>query len=382
MIVEIADRLKDVQPYYFVKKLEEIRQMTKEGKDVINFGIGSPDLPPSKEVLDKLYEVSTLSNSHGYQPYAGIPELREGIAQFYKQTYNIDLNAAEVLPLMGSKEGVLHTTLAFVNPGDTVLVPNPGYPTYTSLSKLLGVNIQYYNLKEENNWYPDFDELDGIDYSKVKMLWVNYPHMPTGTPARIDVFEKLIALAKKHKFLICHDNPYSLVLNQEAPTSILAVEGAKDVALELNSFSKSHNMAGWRIGMIVGAEEYIKTVLRVKSNIDSGMFLGIQHAAVEALKMDEIWHAERNDTYKKRRYWVWQILDKLGFDYSKDQEGMFVWAKPKDKNMDIPAFIDEMLQKYHLFFTPGSIFGSNGDGFIRLSLCVKEEKIKQAYDRL
>ena len=382
MIVELADRLKDVKPYYFVKKLDEIRQMVKEGKDVISFGIGSPDLPPDTSVVSKLNNVAQQSNVHGYQPYAGVPELREGIAHFYAKTYNVTLNATtEILPLMGSKEGVLHTTLSFVNPGDSVLVPNPGYPTYTSLSKLLGAKVKFYNLKEEKDWYPDFEELEQEDFTDVKMLWVNYPHMPTGTPAKKEVFERLVKLAKEKQFLIVHDNPYSLVLNNEKPVSIFSVEGAKDVAIELNSFSKSHNMAGWRVGMVVGREDYIKTILRVKSNIDSGMFLGIQQAAIEALNLDENWHRERNEVYAKRREVVWQILDKLGFSYSKTQEGMFVWAKPKDASLEIEKFIDDLLAQYHIFFTPGFIFGSNGNGFVRLSLCVEEDRMKQALAR-
>lgn len=383
MIVELADRLKDVKPYYFVKKLDEIRHMLKEGKDVISFGIGSPDLPPAEAAVNKLNEVSYRSSSHGYQPYAGVPELREGIAHFYHKTYGVDLDpTSQILPLMGSKEGILHATLAFVNPGDKVLVPNPGYPTYTSLSKLLGANVEYYDLKEEHGWYPDFDELYHRDFTGVKMLWINYPHMPTGTPAKREVFEKLVKLAHEKKFIICHDNPYSLVLNKQKPLSILDIEGAKDVAIEFNSFSKSHNMAGWRVGMIVGRQDYISSILTVKSNIDSGIFLGIQQAAIEALKVGEDWHAERNETYTKRREVAWQVLDKLGFTYSKEQEGMFVWAKPKDPMLNIEQFIDEMLQKYYIFFTPGFIFGSNGNGYIRLSLCVHEERMKEALARL
>lgn len=383
MIVELADRLKDVKPYYFVKKLDEIRHMLKEGKDVISFGIGSPDLPPAETAINKLNEISYRSNSHGYQPYAGVPELREGIADFYHRTYGVELDAtSQILPLMGSKEGILHATLAFVNPGDKVLVPNPGYPTYTSLSKLLGAKVEYYDLKEDHGWYPDFDELYHRDFTGVKMLWINYPHMPTGTPAKREVFEKLVKLAHEKKFIICHDNPYSLVLNKQKPLSILDIEGAKDVAIEFNSFSKSHNMAGWRVGMIVGRQDYISSILTVKSNIDSGMFLGIQQAAIEALKVGEDWHAERNETYAKRREVVWQILDKLGFSYSKEQEGMFVWSKPKDPMLNIEQFIDDMLAKHYIFFTPGFIFGSNGNGYIRLSLCVHEERMKEALGRL
>lgn len=268
MIIELADRLQGVKPYYFVQKLEQVRQMLAEGKDVINFGIGSPDLAPSDAAKDAAIAQTQSDLNHGYQAYAGIPELRQAMADFYSSTYGVKLNPAkEVLPLMGSKEGILHLLLAFANPGDKVLVPNPGYPTYTSLAKLLGVQIEYYDLKEENGWYPDFEEMAKKDLSRVKLLWMNYPHMPTGTPAKKEIFEQAVAFAKKHKVLICHDNPYSLVLNQKAPTSILSLEGAKEVAVELNSLSKSHNMAGWRVGMIVGEAEYISNVLRVKSNI-------------------------------------------------------------------------------------------------------------------
>ncbi len=385
MIISLADRLQGIKPYYFVKKLEQIRQYNQEGKNVINFGIGSPDLPPSQKTVDALVQTALSPSSHGYQPYRGIEELRIGIADWYKNVYDVDLNpATEVLPLMGSKEGILHLTLAFVNHGEEVLVPNPGYPTYTSLSTLLGANVRYYNLKEQNNWYPDLEALEQQDLSKVKIMWINYPHMPTGTPARRDVFEQLVDFAKRHKILLCHDNPYSLVLNHQKPMSILSIEGAEEIAVEFNSFSKSHNMAGWRVGMLLGNEEILSAALRVKSNIDSGMFLGTQRAAVEALAEEEVWHQERNEVYRERREWIWKILDLLGFEYSTKQEGMFVWAKPKAESgiTDIPTFVDEILEKHYVFFTPGFIFGSNGQGYLRLSLCVSVERAKEAYDRL
>lgn len=384
MIISIADRLKDVKAYYFVKKLEEIRQMISEGKDVISFAIGSPDLEPSPETVQALVSTANESASHGYQPYKGTPALREALSSWYQRTYNVDLNPnSEILPLMGSKEGILHVTLAFVNDGDEILVPNPGYPTYSGLSKLLGARIKTYDLKEDNNWYPDFEEIEKQDLSKVKILWLNYPHMPSGTPASKEVFENAIAFAKRNNILICHDNPYSLVLNQDQPMSILSVPGARDVALEFNSFSKSHNMAGWRLGMLMGAEEYITTALRVKSNIDSGMFLGIQNAAVEAVNNSDQWHEDRNAIYGERRELVFKILDKLNFDYDRNQVGMFVWAKPKADTgiTDVPTFIDNILQEYNVFFTPGMIFGSNGEGYLRVSLCVPIERIQQAYDR-
>lgn len=385
MIVELADRLKGVKPYYFVKKLEQVRQMISEGKDVINFGIGSPDLAPSDAAKEASIKQTKSDANHGYQAYAGIPELRQSMSDFYKNTYGVELNASnEVLPLMGSKEGILHLLLAFVNPGDSVLVPNPGYPTYTSLSRLLGADIQYYDLKEENNWYPDFEELEKKDLSKVKIMWMNYPHMPTGTPARLDVFEKAVAFAKRNNILLCHDNPYSLVLNQNKPTSILSIDGAKEVCVELNSLSKSHNMAGWRVGMLCGASEYVSTALRVKSNIDSGMYRGLQEAAIAALGETDEWHAIRNEEYQARKTLIYQVLDKLDCSYTTDQEGLFVWAKPNDPKVlaDIPAFIDKVLEEKHIFMTPGSIFGSNGEGFLRLSLCVNQENIKKALDRL
>ncbi len=385
MIISAADRLTGVKAYYFAQKLEDIRGMIAEGKDVINFGIGSPDLPPDESVIQELSDSAKGHSNHGYQAYKGIPELREEMANWYKSTYNVQLDAKDnILPMMGSKEGILHVTLAFVNPGDEVLVPNPGYPTYTSLTRLLGGKTCYYDLKESNNWYPDFDEIEKQDLSKVKIMWLNYPHMPTGAPARKDVFEQYIAFAKKHKILLCHDNPYSLVLNKQRPISILSLKGADEVAIEFNSFSKSHNMAGWRVGMFLGKKEYVDLALRVKSNIDSGMFKGIQEASIKALQLDNAWHQERNAIYAIRREWCYKILDLLGFEYNTSQEGLFVWAKPKADNaiQDIPAFIDKILAERHVFFTPGMIFGSNGEGFIRLSLCVPEDRMKKAYDRL
>jgi LL-diaminopimelate aminotransferase len=385
MIIELADRLKGVKPYYFVQKLEQVRQMMAEGKDVINFGIGSPDLAPSKEAKQAAIAQTQSDLNHGYQAYAGIPELRKAMANFYQNTYQVSLDpSTEILPLMGSKEGILHLLLAFANPGDQILVPNPGYPTYSSLAKLLGIEIVYYNLSEKNNWYPDFEEITKMDLSKVKLLWMNYPHMPTGTPAKKEVFEQAVAFAQKNKVLICHDNPYSLVLNQQQPLSILSVKGATEVAVELNSLSKSHNMAGWRVGMIVGGKDYLSNILRVKSNIDSGMYRGLQDAAIAALSADALWHNERNEIYAERKSLIYKVLDKLDCDYTKDQEGLFVWAKPRNEavKQDIPAFIDKILEEKHIFITPGMIFGSNGEGYIRLSLCVPKEKIEIALKRL
>jgi aspartate/methionine/tyrosine aminotransferase len=385
MIIQKAQRLDQVKEYYFVKKLEEIAKLNKEGKNVINFGIGSPDLAPSKESIDAITEISNRPNTHGYQPYRGIPEFREKIAQWYKSTYNVSLDPVkEVLPLMGSKEGILHLYMAFLNPGDEVLVPNPGYPTYSSLANLVGAKIRYYDLKEETGWYPDINHLRSEDLSKVKIMWLNYPHMPTGTEVKREVLESLIAFAQDKKILLCYDNPYSLVLNKKPPLSILSIEGAKDVAVEVNSLSKSHNMAGWRVGMMLGREDYLTAALTVKSNIDSGMFLGIQHAAMKALENNEDWHKKRNEIYNERREWIYKILDLLKFEYTKDQVGLFVWAKPKDPTAipDIAAFVDEVLYKTYVFFTPGEIFGSNGKKFLRVSLCVSVEKIKEAYERI
>lgn len=382
MIILPADRLQGVKAYYFVQKLEQIREMKAEGKDVINFGIGSPDLMPEEKVVDALVDTARAEGNHGYQPYKCIPELREGISNWYDATYGVQLNpATEVLPLMGSKEGILHVTLAFVNPGDEVLVPNPGYPTYTSLTKLLGGSVRYYDLKDENGWYPDFEALEKEDLSKVKIMWLNYPHMPTGTKAKKEVFQQYVDFAKRKGILLCHDNPYSLVLNSESPQSIFNVDGAKEVAIEFNSLSKSHNMAGWRIGMLSGSKEYVDLALRVKSNIDSGMFLGLQNAAVAALDLDDNWHLERNEVYASRRKVVWAILDKLDCTYDKSQEGMFVWAKVPG-GTDVESLIDSTLKEKNVFFTPGFIFGSNGEGYIRFSLCVKEEDARRALERL
>lgn len=385
MIIQKADRLNTIKEYYFVRKLEEIARLNKEGKNVINFGIGSPDLAPSPETIQSLITTASRQEGHGYQPYRGIPELREKIASWYKRTYQVSLDPAkEILPLMGSKEGILHLSMAFLNPGDEALVPNPGYPTYTSLTTLIGAKVRYYDLKESTGWYPDFQALRNEDLSKVKLMWLNYPHMPTGAEVKTEVLENLVAFAKEKKILLCYDNPYSLVLNKKAPLSLLQIEGAKDVCVELNSLSKSHNMAGWRIGMMLGKEEYLNAALTVKSNIDSGMFQGLQQAAIKALENSDEWHNERNKIYSERREWAYKILDLLGFEYSTDQVGMFLWAKPKDSSTisDIPSYVDKILQSVFIFFTPGEIFGTNGKGYLRVSLCVSLEKIKEAYQRL
>lgn len=385
MIIQKAERLNSIKEYYFVRKLEEIARLNKEGKNVINFGIGSPDMAPSPETIEALVAAAGRSEGHGYQPYRGIPELREKIAAWYKRTYSVELDPSkEILPLMGSKEGILHLGMAFLNPGDEALVPNPGYPTYTSLTTLIGARVRYYDLKESNGWYPDLEALKNEDLSKVKLMWLNYPHMPTGTEVKREVLEKLVAFAIEKKILLCYDNPYSLVLNKKAPLSLLSIDGAKDVSVELNSLSKSHNMAGWRIGMMLGKEDYLNAALTVKSNIDSGMFLGLQQAALKALDNSDQWHEERNKVYGERREWAYKILDLFGFEYSREQVGMFLWAKPKKGSniTDIPAFVDKILHSAYVFFTPGEIFGSNGQGYLRVSLCVSQEKIVEAYKRL
>jgi len=340
-------------------------------------------LAPCQAPTNAAITPTKSSQNPGCQAYDGIPEFRDSIVKFYKEFYGIDLNNDEVLPLMGSKEGVLHLTLAFVNPGDTVMIPNPGYPTYSSLTRLLGADVRPYDLSEASGWYPDFEKMADSDLSNVKMLWLNYPHMPTGTPASMKVFDEAIKFANNHNLLICHDNPYSLVLNNDKPISIFAADGAKDVAVELNSLSKSHNMAGWRVGMLVGAQDYVKTALRVKSNIDSGMYRGIQNAAIAALADSQDWHDLRNEEYRERKQLVYQLLDKLDCSYSTNQEGMFVWAKPNKEEVinDIPAFIDQTLEEKYIFITPGNIFGSNGEGYIRISLCVNSENIKKALSR-
>ena len=376
-----ANRLKDVKEYYFSTKLREVAALRNAGKPIINLAIGSPDLNPPLSVVEAIKSAMELPTAHQYQSYQGIPELREGIANFYKTNYRVSLNPAnEILPLMGSKEGIMHISMAFLNAGDQVLMPNPGYPTYESVTRLLEAEPVFYNLRQETNWLPNFAEMEKQDLTKVKIMWVNYPHMPTGAVASKADFEQLIAFGKKHHILIANDNPYSFVLNDH-PISILEVEGAKEVAIELNSLSKTFNMAGWRVGMVVGDAEIIKTILEVKSNMDSGMFFGIQKGAVEALKLSEDWFVQQNETYKKRQAAVREIFDALGCTYNKNYGGLFVWAKlPEGKNAT--AFTDKLLYENDVFITPGNIFGSNGEGYIRASLCVSETVMKEVLNRL
>ncbi len=378
-----ATRLESVQEYYFSRKLKEIAHMNAEGKNVISLGIGSPDMPPSEATIKTLCEHAHRPDAHGYQPYVGIPELRQAFADFYKKWYGVELNPTnEIQPLIGSKEGILHITLAFVNPGEQVLVPNPGYPTYTSLSTLLGAEVIPYDLTEENGWLPDFDALEQLDLSKVKLMWTNYPHMPTGTNATLELYQKLVDFGKKHHIIIVNDNPYSFILNKK-PLSILQIEGAKDCCIELNSMSKSHNMPGWRIGMVASNATFIEWILKVKSNIDSGMFRPMQLAAATALHNDESWHEEMNfNLYEKRRHLAEQILETLQCTYNKSQVGLFVWGRIPDHYKQVEDLTEAVLHKAHVFITPGFIFGSNGARYIRISLCCNEQKLAEALDRI
>lgn len=382
MIIKAAERLADVKEYYFSKKLQEIRELNAQGKDIINLGIGSPDLAPSEQSIEALVSTALKTNTHGYQSYTGIPELREAFSNWMKRNYNTSFNPAnEILPLMGSKEGIMHISMAFLNPRDKVLVPNPGYPTYTSVSNLLDADIEYYDLDENNGWNVDIESLQEKDFSKVKILWLNYPHMPTGAQADSQVLEDLIKLAKEKGFLIVNDNPYSLILNP-TPASIFNIEGAKDVCIELNSLSKSHNMAGWRIGWLTGSKDYINTVLRVKSNMDSGMFLGLQQAAIQALNNTKDWHEKQNEVYAKRKALVFELFDHLKLSYDTESVGMFVWAKVPSKLKSVEVLIDDILYKANVFLTPGFIFGSNGERYVRASLCANEDQIKKAIQRI
>jgi aspartate/methionine/tyrosine aminotransferase len=378
-----ADRLSLVQEYYFSRKLKEVAQMNAEGKDIISLAIGSPDMPPSSQTIEKLCEVAHQPNAHGYQPTQGTPELRQAMADFYKRWYNVDLDAkSEVLPLIGSKEGILHTTLAFVNPGDEVLVPNPGYPTYTSLSKILGAKIVNYDLREDNGWQPDFDELEKKDLSRVKLMWTNYPNMPTGGRAQMKTYERLVKFAQEHGIVVVNDNPYSFILSEEH-LSILQVPGAKDCCIEFNSMSKSHNMPGWRVGLCASNAQFIQWILKVQSNIESGTFRGIQLAAAEAYNNDEAWHREFNiDLYRRRRQYAEQIMDVLGCTYDPQQVGMFLWGRIPDSIQNVEDLTERVLHEARVFITPGFIFGSNGNRYIRISLCAKEEKIQQALQRI
>ena len=379
-----ARRVTQVSEYYFSRKLKEVAQMNAEGKDIISLAIGSPDMPPSEATIQRLCQVARQDNAHGYQPTMGIPELRRAMASFYKRWYGVDLDPdSEIQPLIGSKEGILHITLALVNVGDKVLVPNPGYPTYTSLSTLLGAKVRYYDLKPENGWQPDFEAIERMDLSRVKLLWTNYPHMPTGAPARRHTYEQLVGLARRHGLVVVNDNPYSFILNKGEKLSILQVPGAKDCCIELNSMSKSHNMPGWRVGMLATNATFVGWILKVKSNIDSGTFRAMQLAAAEAYANDDQWHAQANvATYARRRKLAEQIMDALGCVYDQDQVGMFLWGRIPETYADVEQLTERVLHEARVFITPGFIFGSGGSRYVRISLCAKDEKMEEALERI
>lgn len=381
--IKPAERLSCVNEYYFSTKGKEVARMNAEGKNVISLAIGSPDMPPSAKTIQTLCEQAQRDDVHGYQPTVGIPELREAMADFYKRWYNVDLDPkSEIQPLIGSKEGILHVTLAFVNPGDQVLVPNPGYPTYTSLNRILGSEIINYDLKPENNWQPDFEALEAMDLSRVKIMWTNYPNMPTGANAQMETYEKLVDFARRKNIIVVNDNPYSFILNRK-PMSLLQVPGAKECCIEFNSMSKSHNMPGWRVGMLATNAEFVKWILKVKSNIDSGTFRPMQLAAAEAYRNERSWHEEANyETYRRRRNLAEQIMTALECSFDPNQVGMFLWGRIPDHYADVEELTEKVLQEAHVFITPGFIFGSNGKRYIRISLCAKEEKIAEALERI
>ena len=376
-----ANRLHTVEEYYFSKKLKEVNAMKAAGASIINLGIGSPDLAPPKSVISAITNSLKDASAHKYQSYQGLPELRSAMADFYQTHYNVSLNPEnEVLPLIGSKEGIMHISMAYLNEGDAVLIPNPGYPTYTSVTKLVGADPIFYDLKSNSNWQPDLIALETMDLSKVKLMWVNYPHMPTGTLGDHTILKSLVTFAKKHSILLINDNPYSFILN-ENPSSIFNIEGTKEVCLELNSLSKTFNMAGWRVGMLTGSAEHLQNVIKVKSNMDSGMFYGIQKGAIEALNSSKNWFKDLNKIYSERRALVWELATALNCTFETETSGMFVWAKlPSDLKSE--TFIDTLLQKHHIFIAPGTIFGSNGEGYIRFSLCAPKESIQSAINRV
>lgn len=383
MIVSLADRLKKVEEYYFSKKIEQIAKMRAAGIEVINLGIGSPDLTPPEEVLKTVSESILNSPIHGYSTYRSSIELRQGLSDWLLKTYSIKVKAeSEVLPLLGSKEGILYLSMALLNPGDTVLIPNPGYPAYASVANLLGAKIKYYDLTEENDWLPNLADLEKEDLSKVKLMWINYPHMPSGKACDKNFFKEIVSFAKKKEIFVCNDNPYGLILNAEAPISIIEADPEMNVCAELNSLSKSFNMAGWRIGVFIGSSEIVNAVISVKSNVDSGMFMAIQKGAIEALTVEPSWHDKRNEIYEKRREIVYEIFDLLGFSYQRNQVGLFVWAKAPDRIKNVEEYIDQLLLKAHVFITPGMIFGSNGNRFARASLCSSLENLVKARDKI
>lgn len=384
-MIQPANRVQEVQEYYFSRKLKEVEKMNAGGKDIISLAIGSPDMPPSKQTVDKLCEVARLSSEHGYQPTIGTSELRTAMAGFYKRWYDVEIDAAtEVQPLIGSKEGILHITLAFVNPGEQVLVPNPGYPTYTALSRLLGADVVTYDLREDKGWQPDFDALEQMDLSRVRLMWTNYPNMPTGGNACRETYQRLVDFARRHGIVVVNDNPYSFILNEGEKLSLLQVPDAKDCCIEFNSLSKSYNMPGWRVGMCVTNPTFISWILKVKSNIDSGTFRGIQLAAAEAMNTNtDEWHQHYNiAVYRSRRVIAEEIMSLLGCTYDKAQVGMFLWGKIPETYVDAEQLTERVLHEAHVFIAPGFIFGSNGRRYVRLSLCAKDEQMKEAYTRI
>jgi aspartate/methionine/tyrosine aminotransferase len=383
-MIQPANRLASVNEYYFSRKLKEVAQLNAEGKDIISLAIGSPDMPPSKETIEVLCEHAKKADAHGYQPTVGIPELRQAMAVFYQRWYNVTLNpATEIQPLIGSKEGILHVTLALCNPGDKVLVPNPGYPTYTSLSKILGQEIINYDLLESNGWQPDFEQLEAMDLTGVKLMWTNYPNMPTGGRATRELYERLVAFAQKHEIVIVNDNPYSFILNRNEHLSILQVPGAKECCIEFNSMSKSHNMPGWRVGMLATNSTFVQWILKIKSNIDSGTFRPLQLAAAQAYENTEEWHTQANiETYATRRKIAEAIMTTLGCTFDPTQQGMFLWGRIPDHIADAEDLTEKVLHEARVFITPGFIFGSKGKRYIRISLCAKDEKMITALKRI
>ncbi len=380
--IKPADRVSSVQEYYFSRKLKEVAKLNAEGMDIVSMAIGGPDRPPHPDVITTLSEEASKDATHSYQPYVGIPELRNAFAGWYAKWYGVELDPnKEIQPLIGSKEGILHTSLAFLNPGDGVLVPDPGYPTYTSVSKLVQAEIFTYDLTENGGWMPDFEALERLPLERIKLMWVNYPHMPTGTQATMELFEKLVAFGKRHNIVIAHDNPYSFILN-EKPLSLLSVPGAKDIAIEMNSLSKSHNMAGWRVAMLASNPTFIEWILKVKSNIDSGQFKPVMLAAVKALGLHDEWYRELNSTYHSRRKVAEEIMNTLGCTFNPSQRGLFLWGRIPDSVESGEAFTDDILYRGRVFITPGFIFGKNGERYIRISLCATEENMRKALSRI
>ena len=379
-----ADRISAVSEYYFSRKLKEVAKLNAEGKDIISLAIGSPDMPPSKATIQTLCDNAKKADAHGYQPTVGIPELRKAMAQFYKRWYGVELDpATEIQPLIGSKEGILHVTLALCNPGDKVLVPNPGYPTYTALSKILGQQIVNYDLREDNGWHPDFAQLEQMDLEGVKLMWTNYPNMPTGGRATRELYEQLVDFARRHHIIIVNDNPYSFILNRDEHLSILQVPGAKECCIEFNSMSKSHNMPGWRVGLLATNAQFVQWILRIKSNIDSGTFRPLQLAAAQAYENSDDWHTQANvATYASRRKIAEAIMTELGCSFDHTQQGMFLWGKIPDSIANVEDLTERVLHEARVFITPGFIFGSNGERYIRISLCAKDEKMQEALKRI